>query len=84
MDSSLGSDEEEGGPSRHRTTPRTSDGSGTDHINPEDLPILPSTLGWKWCVSNVAKSLAAVKEAQLWVAQANESIHRIHLALGFK
>ena len=81
MDSSLGLDEEEGG---HRTTPRTSDGSGMDHINPEDLPILlPSTLGWKWCVFNGVKALAA-KEAQLWVAQANESIHRIRLALGFK
>ena len=84
VDSSLGLDEEEGGPSRHRTTPRTSDGSGMDHINPEDLPILlPSTLGWKWCVSNGVKVFAA-KEAQLQVAQANESIHRIHLDLGFK
>ena len=65
VDSSLGLDEEEGGPSRHRTTPRTSDGSGMDHINPEDLPILlPSTLRWKWCVSNGVKALAA-KEAQL-------------------
>ena len=84
VDSSLGSDEGEGGPSRHRTSPRTSDGSWMDHINPEDLPILlPSTLGWMSYVSNGVKSLAA-KEAQLWVAQANESIHRIHLALGFK
>ena len=33
--------------------------------------------------SNGVKSLA-VKEAQLQVAQANESIHRIHLALEFK
>ena len=84
VDSSLGLDEEEGAPSRHRTTPRTLDGSGMDHIHPENLPILlPSTLGWKWCVSNGVKALAA-KEAQLWVAQANESIHRIRLALGFK
>ena len=50
-----------------------------DHINPEGLPILLlSTLGWKWVFSNGVKSLA-VKEAQLQVAQANESIHRICL-----
>ena len=55
-----------------------------DCINPEGLPILLlSTLGWKWVFSNGVKSLA-VKEAQLQVAQANESIHRIHLTLGFK
>ena len=65
-------------------TLRTSDGSGMDHINPEDLPILlPSTLSWKWCIDNGVKSLA-VKEARLWIAQANESIHKIHLALGFQ
>ena len=40
VDSSLGLDEEEGAPSRHRTTPRTLDGSGMDHIHPENLPIL--------------------------------------------
>lgn len=75
---------EESGPSLHKSTPRTSDGSGMDRLNPEDLPILlPSTLGWEWCASHGVKALAA-KEAQLRVAQANESIHRIRLALGFK
>ena len=84
VDSSHGLDGEEGGPSLQGATSRTSDGSGMDRVNPEDLPILlPSTLGWKWCADNGAKSLA-VKEARLRVAQANESIHKIRLALGFK
>ena len=84
VDSFLGLEGEEVGPPLQRTTPRTSDGSGMDHINPEDLPILlPSTLGWKWCIDNGVKSLA-VKEARLQIAQANESIHKIRLALGFK
>ncbi|KAF8267469.1 hypothetical protein EI94DRAFT_1581054 [Lactarius quietus] len=55
-----------------------------DSPNPEDLPILlPSSLGWNWCVTHDVQSLAA-KEAHLHIAQANESIHRIRLALGFK
>jgi hypothetical protein len=62
----------------------TSDGSGTEGTYPEDLPILlPSSVGWEWCVSHGVQSLA-VKEAQLRHGQANESIHRIRLALGFK
>ncbi|KAH9019735.1 hypothetical protein EDB85DRAFT_2075789 [Lactarius pseudohatsudake] len=65
-------------------TPQALDGSGMDGINPEDLPILlPSSLGWEWCVRNGVKSLAG-KEVQLRHAQASESIHRIRLALGFK
>ncbi|KAH9020291.1 hypothetical protein EDB85DRAFT_2153145 [Lactarius pseudohatsudake] len=65
-------------------TPQALDGSGMDGINPEDLPILlPSSLGWEWCVRNGVKSLAG-KEVQLCHAQASESIHRIRLALGFK
>jgi hypothetical protein len=69
----------------HVTLPsRTIDGSGMDSPNPEDLPILlPSSLGWEWCVSHGIQSLA-VKEAQLRHAQANDAIHRIRLALGFK
>ena len=52
--------------------------------NPADLPIpLPSILGWEWCVSHGVQTLA-LKEAQLWLAQANESIHKICLSLGFK
>lgn len=83
-DSSPGFSAEESGSSLQKSTPRTSDGSGMDHLNPEDLPILlPSTLGWEWCTSHGVKVLAA-KEAQLRIAQANESIHRIRLALGFK
>ena len=63
---------------------RAPDGSGIDTGNPEDIPIfLPSSLGWKWCSSHNTKSLA-LKEAKLWHAQANDAIHQIHLALGFK
>jgi hypothetical protein len=68
----------------HHPTIRTSDGSGIDHLNPEDLPIpLPSSVGWDWCVTHHCTSLAA-KEAQLRVAQANDSIHKLRLALGYK
>jgi hypothetical protein len=63
---------------------RVSDGSGMDIFSPEDHPIiLPSSLGWDWCIKNGVKSLA-VKEAQLRHAQANGAIHCIRLALGFK
>jgi len=62
----------------------SSDGSGMDDLNPEDIPIpLPSSLGWSWCTKHDVTSLA-VKEARLRNAQANEAIHRIRLALGFK
>ena len=55
-----------------------------DYINPENLStLLPSTLEWRWCIDNGVKSLA-VKEARLWIIQANESIRNICLALGFK
>ena len=63
---------------------RAPDGSGIDTSNPEDIPIfLPSSLGWKRCSSHNAKSLA-LKEAKLRHAQANDAIHQICLALGFK
>ncbi|KAH8984881.1 hypothetical protein EDB86DRAFT_2833343 [Lactarius hatsudake] len=66
----------------HRT--QTSDGSGMESPNAEDIPILlPSSLGWEWCSSHGVKSLA-MKEAKLRYAQANDCIHRIRLALGFK
>ena len=59
-------------------------GSGMEAGNPEDVPIfLPSSLGWKWCSLHNAKSLA-LKEAPLRHAQANDAIHQIRLALGFK
>ena len=59
-------------------------GSGMDTGNPEDIPIfLPSSLGWKWSSSHNTKSLV-LKEVQLRHAQANDAIHQIHLALGFK
>jgi hypothetical protein len=75
--------EEEDTGQSHRNL-KASDGSGMEDLNPEDLPILlPSSLGWKWCVSHDAKSIAA-KEAQLRHAQANDAIHQIRLALGFK
>ncbi|KAH9018398.1 hypothetical protein EDB85DRAFT_1873822 [Lactarius pseudohatsudake] len=68
----------------HHPTPQALDGSGMDGINPEEFPVLlPSSLGWEWCVRQHAQSLAK-KEVKLRCAQANESIHRIRLALGFK
>jgi len=61
-----------------------SNSSGADGFNAEEIPILlPSTFGWEWCISHGVKSLA-IKEAKLCYAQANDSIHRIRLALGFK
>ena len=63
---------------------RTSDGSGIDNINAEDISILlPSSLGLEWCVQHNAQSLAE-KEARLRHAQANDAIHSMRLALGFK
>ena len=61
-----------------------SDGSGMGGLNPEDFPIpLPSSLGWEWCNTHGARTLAD-KEVQLRYAQANDSIHQLRLALGFK
>ncbi|KAH9035662.1 hypothetical protein EDB85DRAFT_1862900 [Lactarius pseudohatsudake] len=61
-----------------------SDISGTEGTNAEDIPILlPSTLGAEWCILHGVRSLA-IKEAKLRYAQANDSIHRMRLALGFK
>jgi len=72
------------GPSSHHYNRRSPDGSGLDDLSPEYIPIpLPSSLGWNWCIQQGATSLAA-KEARLCYAQANEAIHRIHLALRFK
>ncbi|KAI9443808.1 hypothetical protein H4582DRAFT_1807499 [Lactarius indigo] len=72
------------GPSGHYHGAPTSDGSGMESSNVEDIPLLlPSSLGWEWCSSRGIKSLA-MKEAKLRYAQANDSIHRIRLALGFK
>jgi hypothetical protein len=63
---------------------RSSDGSGTDDTNAEDIPILlPSSIGWEWCVRHGVHSLAE-KEARLRQAQANDAIHSMRLALGFK
>jgi hypothetical protein len=56
-------------------------GSGADA---EDLSILlPSSLGWEWCIQHNVKSLAEM-EAKLRIAQANDAIHSMRLALGFK
>ncbi|KAH8976825.1 hypothetical protein EDB86DRAFT_2839044 [Lactarius hatsudake] len=69
---------------RCHTPLRAIDGSGMDGTNPEDfLVLLPSSLGWEWCVRHGIQSLAG-KEVQLRHAQASESIHEIRLALGFK
>ncbi|KAH8982005.1 hypothetical protein EDB86DRAFT_2767745, partial [Lactarius hatsudake] len=63
---------------------QVSDISGMEGTNAEDIPILlPSTLGLDWCIQHGVRSLA-IKEAKLRYAQANDSIHRIRLALGFK
>jgi hypothetical protein len=52
--------------------------------NAEDIPLLlPSSLGWDWCVRHDHKPLA-IKEAALRYAQATDALHRIRLALGFK
>ncbi|KAI9437384.1 hypothetical protein BJY52DRAFT_1230144 [Lactarius psammicola] len=68
----------------HCHTPRTSNGSGINNVNAEDISILlPSTLGWEWCVQHSVQSLAE-KEARLQYAQATDSIHSMCLALGFK
>ncbi|KAI9450357.1 hypothetical protein BJY52DRAFT_1191896 [Lactarius psammicola] len=68
----------------HHHTPRTSDGSGINNVNAKDISILlPSTLGWEWCVQHSVQSLAE-KEARLQYAQATDSIHSMCLALGFK
>ena len=70
-------------PARHHS-PHTSDGSGMDNINAEDISILlPSSLGWKWCVEHHVKPLAE-KEARLRHAQASDAIHSMRIALGFK
>jgi len=62
----------------------SSDSSGIDGTNAEDLSILlPSSLGWEWCVQNSVQNLAE-KEAKLHIAQANDAVHGMRLALGFK
>ncbi|KAH9005466.1 hypothetical protein EDB86DRAFT_2825116 [Lactarius hatsudake] len=67
-----------------RSKAQVSDISGMEGTNAEDIPILlPSTLGLDWCIQHGVWSLA-IKEAKLQYAQANDSIHRIRLALGFK
>ncbi len=76
-------DEKPGPPSPYHSTTNT-DGSGVEILIPENIIIpLPSSFGWDWCVKHGLKFLA-VKEAKLRFAQANDAIHRIHLALGFK
>jgi hypothetical protein len=84
LDGSPGLDLQQAGCSTYQSAHGALDGSGMDYFNLEDHPIpLPSSIGWDWCSTHQAESLA-VKEAQLRVAQANESIHKIRLALGFK
>jgi len=61
-----------------------SNATRSEGSNAEDIPLLlPSALGWEWCASHGVKSLA-INEAKLRYAQANDCIHRIRLALGFK
>ena len=73
-----------GGHSKTKVNARSSDNSWMDLPDPAGVPILlPSTLGWNWCADHGLEDLAA-KEAELRLAQADESIHKIRLALGFK
>jgi hypothetical protein len=73
-----------GSPLIHHPRAGISDDSSAEGRNAEDISLLlPSTLGWEWCSSRGVQSLA-IKEAKLRYAQANDSIHRIRLALGFK
>jgi hypothetical protein len=70
--------------SAYHRTPWPSDAPVMDTHNAEDVSILlPSSLGWEWCVRHSVQSLAE-KEARLRHAQANDSIHSMRLALGFK
>jgi hypothetical protein len=71
-------------PSVPQNIPHSSENSGIDGTNAEDLSILlPSSLGWEWCVQHGAQNLVE-KEAKLCVAQDNDAIHSMHLVLGFK
>jgi hypothetical protein len=84
VDNSIDKYEDPAGSSAHCPTLKALDNSGMEDTHPEDVPVtLPSSLGWEWCVSHGAQSLA-VKELQLHHAQANDSFHHIRLALGFK
>jgi hypothetical protein len=61
-----------------------SDASQSEGLNAEHIPLLlPSTLGSNWCVRHGVQALA-IKESKLRYAQANDSVHGIRLALGFK
>ena len=61
-----------------------SDDFPVDQINAEDLSILlPSSLSWEWCDRHNLQALAE-KEAKLRIGQANDAIHNVRLALGFK
>ena len=65
-------------------TVQLSDASQPSGSNAEDIPILlPLTLGREWCGHHGLVSLAR-NEAKLRHAQANDSLHRVRLALGFK
>ncbi|KAH9011266.1 hypothetical protein EDB85DRAFT_1847414, partial [Lactarius pseudohatsudake] len=71
-------------PSGNYQRTHASNESGTECPNAEDIPLLlPSTLGWEWCLNHGVKSLA-LKESKLRYAQANDSIHKMRIALGFK
>jgi hypothetical protein len=84
VDNSIDTDEDHAGSSARHPTLKALDNSGMENTHPEDVPVaLPSSLGWEWCVLHGAQSLA-VKELQLRQGQANDSIHHIRLALGFK
>jgi hypothetical protein len=83
-DTSIGKGIKHSGPTNNYTANTSSDGSGMQMLNTEDLPILlPSSLGRDWCAAHGVQSLVD-REVQLRRAQANDAIHRIRLALGFK
>ena len=61
-----------------------SNSSGIDDTNAEDISILlPSSLGWAWCIKHNAQALVE-KEARLRLAQVHDAIHSMQISLGFK
>ncbi|KAI9442867.1 hypothetical protein BJY52DRAFT_1194628 [Lactarius psammicola] len=68
----------------HRHTPCTSNGSGINNVNAEDISILLPINSWMGMVLQHSVQSLVEKEARLRYAQATGLIHSMHLALGFK
>ncbi|KAH9169688.1 hypothetical protein EDB89DRAFT_1908334 [Lactarius sanguifluus] len=68
-------DDNHSGYASHCCTPQALDGSGMDRLNPEDVPILlPSSLGWEWCVRHGVQSLAGKEQTK---TRAWNAIHSV-------